>query len=54
VLAIGGVTAARVPELIAAGAYGVAVVGAIGAARDPAAATAEFLAALDATVGAPR
>jgi thiamine-phosphate pyrophosphorylase len=46
VVAIGGITAARVPELIRAGAYGVAVVGAICAAPDPAAATAELLAAL--------
>ena len=52
VIAIGGVTAARVPALLAAGAYGVAVVGAICAAADPARATAELLAALG-RVGAP-
>ncbi|MEV4629061.1 thiamine phosphate synthase [Micromonospora sp. NPDC049523] len=52
VIAIGGVTAARVPELLAAGAYGVAVVGAICAAVDPARATTELLAALTRT-GAP-
>jgi thiamine-phosphate pyrophosphorylase len=46
VIAIGGVTAACVPELLAAGAYGVAVVGAVSAAADPARATAQFLAAL--------
>ncbi|MEV4760296.1 thiamine phosphate synthase [Micromonospora sp. NPDC049559] len=46
VIAIGGVTARRVPELLAAGAYGVAVVGAVSAAADPARATAELLAAL--------
>lgn len=46
VIAIGGVTPARVPDLLAAGAYGVAVVGAISGAADPARATAEFLAAL--------
>jgi thiamine-phosphate pyrophosphorylase len=46
VIAIGGVTAARVPELAGAGAYGVAVVGAVCAAPDPAGATAELLAAL--------
>lgn len=46
VIAIGGVTAARVPELIAAGAYGVAVVGAVSAAADPARATAELLVAI--------
>ena len=45
-IAIGGVTAARVPALRAAGAYGVAVVGAVSAAADPARATAELLGAL--------
>jgi thiamine-phosphate pyrophosphorylase len=42
VVAIGGVTAERVPELRAAGAYGVAVVSAINAAADPLAAAVEF------------
>jgi thiamine-phosphate pyrophosphorylase len=46
VIAIGGVTADRVPALLSVGAYGVAVVGAVGQARYPAAATAELLAAL--------
>ena len=46
VLAIGGVTAARVPAVRAAGAAGVAVIRAILAAPDPAAATRELLAAL--------
>jgi len=46
VIAIGGVTARRVPELVAAGAYGVAVVGAVSGAADPARATAELLEAL--------
>ena len=46
VIAIGGVTADRVPELLAAGAYGVAVIGAINDAADPYAATRDFLAAL--------
>jgi len=46
VIAIGGVTAARVPALRAAGAYGVAVVGALSQAVDPARATAELLGAL--------
>ena len=50
VIAIGGVTAARVPELLAAGAWGVAVVGAVSGAADPGAATLELLRALD---GAP-
>jgi thiamine-phosphate pyrophosphorylase len=44
VIAIGGVTAERVPELMAAGAYGVAVVGAVSGAADPARATATLLA----------
>lgn len=47
VIAIGGVTAARVPELLAAGARGVAVVGAVTAAPDPAAATLDLLRVLD-------
>lgn len=47
VVAIGGVVPGRVAELRAAGAYGVAVVGAVSAAADPAAATAALLAALD-------
>jgi thiamine-phosphate pyrophosphorylase len=46
VIAIGGVTAARIPALLAAGAYGVAVVAAISAAADPARATADLLGAL--------
>jgi thiamine-phosphate pyrophosphorylase len=44
VIAIAGVTPSRVPSLLAAGAYGVAAVGAI--ARDPVAATEDFLKAL--------
>jgi thiamine-phosphate pyrophosphorylase len=47
VIAIAAVTAARVPELVAAGAHGVAVTGAISDAADPAAATEELLRALD-------
>jgi len=46
VLAIGGVTAARVPELVQAGAYGVAVISAIAGAADPAAAARELVAAV--------
>ncbi|WP_433283435.1 thiamine phosphate synthase [Micromonospora sp. CA-244673] len=46
VIAIGGVTAASVPALRAAGAYGVAVVGALSASPDPARTTAELIAAL--------
>ncbi len=46
VIAIGGVTVDRVPELLAAGAHGVAVVAALSDAADPAAATRALLAAL--------
>ena len=46
VIAIAGVTAPRVPELLDAGAHGVAVIGAVAHAPDPAAATAELLEAL--------
>ncbi|MFI2646556.1 thiamine phosphate synthase [Micromonospora fulviviridis] len=46
VIAIGGVTAASVPALRAAGAYGVAVVGALSASPDPARTTAELIEAL--------
>jgi thiamine-phosphate pyrophosphorylase len=53
VLAIGGVTAAQVPELLEAGAYGVAVVSAIGAASDPAGATRELVKILGSATGAP-
>ncbi|MGY0006964.1 thiamine phosphate synthase [Micromonospora sp. I033] len=46
VIAIGAVTVASVPALRAAGAYGVAVVGAISASPDPARTTAELIEAL--------
>lgn len=46
VIAIGGVTAATVPSLLAAGAYGVAVVAAVNGAADPGRATADLLAVL--------
>jgi thiamine-phosphate pyrophosphorylase len=46
VIAIGGVTAERVPELLAAGARGVAIVSAVSAASDPADATRQLLRAL--------
>ncbi|HEY0539030.1 MAG TPA: thiamine phosphate synthase [Actinoallomurus sp.] len=49
VIAIGGVTAERVAELMAAGASGIAVVAAVSAAADPAAATRHLLRALDGT-----
>ena len=44
VLAIGGVTASRVPELFEAGAHGVAVINAIAGAADPASAARELVA----------
>ncbi len=46
VLAVGGLTPERVPEVLAAGAAGVAVIGAIYAAPRPADATKAFLDAL--------
>jgi thiamine-phosphate pyrophosphorylase len=46
VIAIGGVNAGRVPELLAGGAYGVAVVDAVSGAPDPAAATRRLVEAL--------
>ena len=46
VLALGGVTVEAVPELRSAGAYGVAVMGAVMRADDPAAVVSALLAAL--------
>jgi thiamine-phosphate pyrophosphorylase len=46
VIAIGGITAARVAPLLAAGAYGIAVIGAVSGAADPAAAARDLLHAL--------
>ncbi|HET9072337.1 MAG TPA: thiamine phosphate synthase, partial [Acidimicrobiales bacterium] len=51
VIAIGGVTAERVGPLLAAGAHGVAVVGALSDAVDPRAAARSMLAALAAGGG---
>lgn len=48
VVAIGGITADAVPELLAAGAHGVAVIGAVGAAPDPTVATAVIVGAVNA------
>jgi thiamine-phosphate pyrophosphorylase len=48
VIAVAGVTASRVPELLAAGAFGVAVISAVSEADDPGAATKGLLNALDA------
>lgn len=47
VVAVGGVTAERVPQLLAAGARGIAVVAAVAHAADPALATRALLHALD-------
>ncbi len=46
ILAIGGITQARVSEVMAAGADGVAVISAVMAAADPAAAASDLLAAV--------
>ncbi len=48
VIAIAGITASRIGELLEAGAHGVAVIGAVADAADPTEATAELLEALDA------
>ncbi len=50
VVAIGSITAERIPEVIAAGAHGVAVLSAVVAAADPLAATRRCREALDAAV----
>jgi thiamine-phosphate pyrophosphorylase len=47
VVAVAGVTAVRVRELVDAGAFGVAVIGAVSEAADPAKATEALLRALD-------
>lgn len=52
VVAIAGITAARVAEVLAAGAYGVAVIGAVAGADDPRAATSELVTAVTAAVAA--
>jgi thiamine-phosphate pyrophosphorylase len=48
VIAIAGITLDRVPEVLAAGVHGVAVVGAVSRADDPGRATADLLAAIEA------
>jgi thiamine-phosphate pyrophosphorylase len=53
VVAIGGITVDRVPELLAAGVAGIAVVGAVSGAPDPAAATRTLLAALETAARGP-
>ena len=50
VIAIGNVSAGRLGEVIAAGAHGVAVLGAVVHADDPAAAAARLREALDAAL----
>jgi thiamine monophosphate synthase len=50
VIAIGGITATTAPDALAAGAAGVAVIGAIFDASDPAAAASELRSALDVRV----
>ena len=52
VIAISGVTLERIPELIRAGAYGVAVIGAVARADDPCAMTARFVETINEAVGA--
>jgi thiamine-phosphate pyrophosphorylase len=52
VVAIGGVTAARVPEVLGAGAHGVAVIGAMADAVDPASAARELVARIVSVIGA--
>jgi thiamine-phosphate pyrophosphorylase len=47
VIAIAGVTADRVPAVLAEGAHGVAVIGAVSSAADPRRATADLVTALE-------
>jgi thiamine-phosphate pyrophosphorylase len=48
VVGIGGITPDNAPEVLAAGASGVAVISAVGAAEDPVAATRRLVAAVHA------
>jgi thiamine-phosphate pyrophosphorylase len=52
VIAIGSITAARVPEVLDAGAYGVAVISAITCAADPESAAREFMDVIEKWLGA--
>jgi thiamine-phosphate diphosphorylase len=54
IIAIGSITAARIPEVMRAGAHGVAVLSEVLLAADPIAATRRCREALDAAVGAAR
>jgi len=49
VIAIAGISLDRVPEVMAAGVHGIAVVGAVSRADDPRRATADLLAAIEAS-----
>ncbi len=51
VIAIAGITADRVTEVLEAGAYGVAIMSAISTADNPREATRQFRDAIDAFVG---
>ncbi len=51
IIAIAGITADRVPEVMEAGAYGIAIMSAISTAKDPKAATEAFRSAIDAALG---
>ena len=53
VIAIGGIQASNVAEVMAAGAHGIAVLSAVACRADPRAAAAEFRAALDAVLAEP-
>jgi thiamine-phosphate pyrophosphorylase len=48
VIAISGITVARVPEVLAEGVHGIAVVAAVSRSEDPCQATADLLAAIEA------
>lgn len=48
VIAIGNITPSRVPEVLAAGVYGVAILSAVTCAQDPEAAAREFVDAIEA------
>ncbi|HTW08126.1 MAG TPA: thiamine phosphate synthase [Acidimicrobiales bacterium] len=54
VIAIGGITPARVAAVLATGAHGLAVIGAIAEAADPAAAARQLMAGVAGAIGAGR
>ncbi len=47
VIAVAGITAGRLPEVLSAGAHGVAVIGAVATAPDPRRATAKLVAVIE-------